>query len=119
MVAKLTPDVRRELSGFSAFEDTISSLTAESLGIADDKNATVSQRATALFILDNILSEIRPEVAGNEDIRRVIQRIADAHIKIADDVKTDLKLRSMFKTKNPTEFAQEILKANPPKKDKK
>jgi hypothetical protein len=118
MVAKLTPDVRRELSGFSAFEDTISSLTAESLGIADDKNATVSQRSTALFILDNILSEIRPEIGGNEDLRRVVQRIADAHVKIGDDVIKDRKIRSMFKTKNPTEYAEEILKANPKKAKK-
>lgn len=119
MVSKLTPDVRRELSGFSAYEDTISSLTAEALGVAGDKNATESARSTALFQLDNILSEIRPEIGTNEDLRRIVQRIKDADVRIADDVIRARKMRSMFSTKNPSEYAEEILKKTPLQKDKK
>jgi len=111
MVAKLTPDVRRELTGFSAYEDTISGIAAEALSTVNDKNATVSARSTALFVIDNILGEVRPEIGGNEDLRKVVERISDAHIRIADDVVRDRKLRSMFNTKNPSEYAAEILKA--------
>lgn len=118
MVAKLTPDVRRELSGFSAYEDTISSLTAEALGIAKDDNATESQRSTALFQLDNILGEVRPEIGTNEDLRRVVQRIKDANVKISDDVARARKMRSMFSTKNPSQYAEEILKKTPLEKKK-
>jgi hypothetical protein len=118
MVSKLTPEVRRELSGFSAFEDTISSLAASAIGVIEDKNNTVSQRATAQFILDNLLSEIRPEAAGNEDLKRVVQRIADAKLKISDDVSRELRIRSMFKSENPSDVAAQILKSMP-KKDKK
>jgi hypothetical protein len=116
MVAKLAPDLRRELSGFSAYEDTISSLSAEATGIVNDKNATVSARSTALFVIDNILGEVRPEIAGNVDLRHVVEKIRDAKLKIDDDVIRDRKLRAMFKTKNPSEYAAEILKAMPAKK---
>jgi hypothetical protein len=120
MVAKLTPEVRRELVGFSAFEDTISGIAAEALRQIGDKNAPVSQQSTALFVLENILAEIRPEAASNADLRRVIERVADAKIKISDDVKKDRKVRSMFTTKNPSEEAERILKSLPkPPKEKK
>ena len=118
MVAKLTPDVRRELSLYSAFEDTISSLVAEELSIAKDEKNTVSQRSTSLFVLENTLSEIRPEIAGNADLRRVVQRIADGKLKIDDDVVKDRKIRSMFKTENPSDLAKTALKSLP-KTDKK
>jgi hypothetical protein len=116
MVAKLTPDVRRELSGFSAYEDTISSLAAEALGIVNDKSATVSLRSTELFVLDNILGEVRPEIGNNEDLRHVVERIHDAKIRIAEDVVKDRKIRSMFNTKNPSDYAGEMLKAVAKKK---
>ncbi len=118
MVAKITPEVRRELSGFSAFEDTISSITAEALRSAGDKGAPVSQQSTALVVLENVLSEIRPEAQNNADLRRVIERIKDAKLKISDDVKKDRKIRSMFETKNPSEEASKILK-NLPKPEKR
>lgn len=119
MVSKLTPDVRRELGAFSAFEDTLSGLVAEAQSTVKNDSATVSQRSTALFILENILSEIRPEADRNEDLLRIVKRVADAKIKIADDVIKDRKQRSMFKTNNPTELAEEILKALPKKEQKK
>lgn len=119
MVSKLVPDVRRELSNFSAFEDTLSSLTAECLASVNDENAALSRRSTDLFVLENLLEEIRPEVASNEDLHRIVQRIADAKITVAHDVINDRKIRSMFKTKNPTEIAQDILKSLPKKDSKK
>jgi hypothetical protein len=119
MASKLTPDVRRELNGYNAFEDTVSSLVAEAQANVKDEHATVAQRSTSFFILENILKEIRPEVAGNEDLQRVVKRVAEAGIKIPDDVIKDRKTRSMFNTKSPTELAKEILKALPKKDEKK
>lgn len=116
MVAKLTPDVKRELTGFNAYEDSISSLAAECIELVKRKNATVSQQSTALFVLENMLREIKPEAVSNEDLQNVIKRIADADLKITDEVKRDRKIRSMYATKNPSEEAKSILKAMPKKK---
>ncbi len=119
MIAKLTPEIRRELLGYNAFEDTISSLAAEAISISKDKNATVSQQSTALFVLENLLGEIRPEAQSNTDLRRVVERISDANLKISDEVMKDRKIRSMFKTDNPSHIAADILKGIAKEKDKK
>lgn len=116
MVAKLVPEVRRELAGFSAYEDTMSSIAAECLARVKEDNVTVARRSTDLFVLENMITEMKPEVQGNADIQRIVKRIADAKIHIPDDVIKDRKIRSMFKTKNPSEMADEILKALPAKK---
>jgi hypothetical protein len=113
MVAKLIPEVRRELANMSAYEDSIAAVATEALTAAKNQDATLSHRATSLFILANILSEIRPESEINADFRRIVQRVADAKIKIADDVAKDLKIRSMYKLQNPSDLAAEILKSLP------
>ncbi len=112
MVAKLTPDVRRDLSNLSAFEETMSTIARECLVEAQEKGGTVARRSTSLFMLENILSEIRPEVQGNESLRKIVQAIADAKLRIADDVIAERRVRSMFKTTNPSDMAKDILKAN-------
>jgi hypothetical protein len=119
MIAKLTPEVRRELVNYSAFEDTISSLAAEAIANVKDTNATVTQRSTSLFILENLLMEIKPEVGTNEDLTRVVRRIADANLKIDKDVAKERKMNTMFKTKNPSEMAEEMIKGLPKKEEKK
>lgn len=118
MIAKLMPDVRRELQGYSAYEDSISGLTAEALEVIKNPKAATSQQATALFVLENIMSEVRPEAGSNDDLRRVVERVKDAKIKVSNDVMKDLKLRGMYKTRNPSDMATDILKKLP-KKEKK
>jgi hypothetical protein len=118
MIAKLIPEVRRELIGLNSFESVISSLSAEALDVAKNKNAAPSAQATSLFVLENILSEIRPEVARNPDMRGVIERIKKADLDVSTAVIKDLKLRGMFKARNPSETAAEIL-SNYAKEEKK
>jgi hypothetical protein len=117
MVTKLVGEVRRDLQGFNAYEDTVSGLVGEELRIAQDDQAPVITQSTALVMLDNILAEIRPEVqAGNMALRNVVVQIKRADLKISDEVKRDRRLRGMFRTSNPSEDADRILKALPKKK---
>jgi len=120
MVAKLMPEVRKELLGYNAFEDTLSGLAAEAVAVAKDDNVANSAQATALVVLENLLAQIRPEVGSNTDLRRIAEKIKNARISISTGVRKDLKLRGMFVPKNPSELAKDILKAAPLKKvDKK
>lgn len=119
MIAKLMPEVRKELTGYSAYEDSISGLTAEALEVIKNEKAATSQQATALFVLENIMSEVRPEAERNDDLRRVVERVAGAKIKVTNDVMKDLKLRGMYKTRNPSDMAKDILKKLPKKVEKK
>lgn len=123
MIAKLVPEVRRELIGFNAFEDSLSSLASEAITAVKDKKGAVSVQSTSLFILENLLSEIAPEAGYNKDMRKIIERIRDADLEISKDVQKDRKIRGMFTTKNPSELAKKILepieKAEKDKKKKK
>lgn len=120
MVAKLVNEVRRDLQGFNAYEDSIDGLANEALRNAANDDLPVSVQSTALVILENILSEIKPSVdGGNADLRRVMQRIRDAKLRISADVKKDRRMRGMFLTKNPSDEARSMLKAMDARKDGK
>lgn len=119
MIAKLTPEVRRDLTGYGAYEDTMSILSVEGLDYIRNDKASVNSRATAVFLLENILSEVKPEAADNPEMRRIVQRIADAHISIPNDVRNDMKLGGMYNTQNPSDIAAGILKKLPKQEKKK
>lgn len=119
MVAKLIPEIRKELSGYNAFEDVLSSITAESITVVKDENAANSVQATGIFILENMIALVKPEAVNNHDLRRLLDRIRSADIEVTEGVRKDMKLRGMFKTMNPSEAAKKVLKSLPPMKEKK
>ena len=109
MLAKLLPDIRKELSNMNSFEDSLSSLTSEAIdGLKNEKLPTV-YRSTYLFVLENTVSEFKPEIKDKEDLRQIFEKIRDAKLKIPKDVAKDLKLRSMLNTESPSERAKRIL----------
>ena len=116
MVAKLVPEVRRMMLGFNAYEPSVSMIADEALEAVSSRNAAPSIQSTSLFILDNILAEVRPEVGANTQLKAVVERIRDARITISKDVLKERKIRGMFETKNPSAQAAKILKAFEPKK---
>lgn len=118
MVAKLNPEIRRELSGYSSYEDTLSSIVSEAVDMLKNKKAVTTYRSTALFILENALSEIQPELSRNEDLRRIVERVRDAKLEVPKDVVNQLKLGGMFSSQNPSKQAAEILKKAEPEKKK-
>jgi hypothetical protein len=74
-------------------------------------NMAVATQATYLFMIENILSEIKPEAATNDELRTSIQMIKEAKIKLSDDVKRDRKMRSMYPPFDPSEEASKALEA--------
>ena len=111
MVAKLTSEVRRELNGYNAFEHVIAQLAAEASDNLRDKENTLSVRTTSSFILENLMAEIKPEAERtNGDMRKTLQRIADSDLELARDVRSERTLRGMYRSPNPNEEAQRILK---------
>lgn len=110
MVAKLVPEVRRMMLGFNAYEPSISMIADEALEYVASSNAAPSVQSTSLFILDNILGEIRPEVEHNAQLRQVAERIRDANLSVSKDVQKERKIRGMFSTKSPSDTARDVLK---------
>lgn len=116
LIAKLMPDLRKELTNYKAFEDTFSSVTSEAIaGLVNDK-LPVIDRSTYLFVLENIMSEVKAQAKERADYRKILEKIRDAKIKIPKDVVNDRKLRSMYTAESPSELADKILKKLPPLK---
>jgi len=112
MIAKLIPDLRRELVNYQAYETSFEPMAKNAIEIVKSKNAATITQSTALIILENILSEIRPEVErGNANLRKVMEQIRDADLELSTAVIKERKLRGMLKSLNPSDEAKTILKA--------
>ena len=109
LIPKLLPEIRKELVQFEAFDDQILELVNEAVDRVQDEKATTTGRATALFMLENIMAEIKPEVGTNEKYKSAYEKIRDAKIKVPKEAKSDRKIRGMFQTESPSEKAKKIL----------
>lgn len=110
MVAKLAPTVRTELNNYSAFESTMTSVAAQAIKAIKNDSLSTVQRSTAVFVLENLLSEVKPVLSRNEDFRNMVRMIHDANIEIPDKVAANRKLTSMDPTPDLSKIAGILLK---------
>lgn len=117
MAAKLMPSVKKELMNYNAYDETLSTVASDALVDLGNDKLPVVIRATAIFVLENLMSEIRPQLGDNEEYRNIVSKIAVAKIKVAKDVRNHRKLTGMYETTSPSDTAKKLLK--PYKKKKK
>ena len=109
VVSKLIPDVRKKLNEFNSYYDTMASLSAEAIkGVGKDKLSS-AERATYLVILQNMMSELNPEINGKDEVRKIFEKIRDAKIEIPRPVASNLFMGSMRKIESPSETAKKAL----------
>lgn len=111
-VAKLVPEVRRELALYDAYYKIVNDLARKGIQ-AFDRSLGVNTvtLATYTFMLQNLLGEIQVEARTNKQLRSTIQMIADANIKVPPDVIQERKLSGMFLSESPSSQAKRILKS--------
>jgi len=115
MVAQLLPPVRSKLKDLGSFEDVLTGLADEAIFALTQGKEAPTRKATNVFVLENILSEFKPDVKTNKAIERIFIKIRDAKIAIPSEVSSDLRLRGMFKSKvSPSQMAEKII-GIPPK----
>lgn len=110
MVAKLMPLLRKELVNYGAFEDSLTTISTQAIMNLKSDKAPTSTKSTAVFVLENLMSEIQPELDSKPEFKKIVEEIRDAKIEVPRAVRTDRKLTSMFKTSSPSETAKELLK---------
>lgn len=114
MVSQILPGVRSKLKELGTFEDTLAGLTDEAIYALTSGKEEASKKATNLFVLENILSEFKPESKLNEKIMAIFKKIRDAKIKLPKEVTNDLRIRGMYKPKGtPSELAEKIIGKEP------
>ncbi len=109
MVAKLIPEVRKELMNFNAYEDTLSSVTGEALDLFQRGKLPTVYLSTQLFVIENVMSEIQPDARRKAEYREILVKIRDANIKIPSIVTQDRQLRGMHQTSDPSKRAAHVL----------
>ena len=101
--------LRRELQDLNAVESTLSELSREGILAIKAPNVSVRRQGTYLVILENLIAEIRPEVASNAEFKRIITNIRDARLKLSDKLRSQALLNAMTKPVSPSETASKIL----------
>ncbi|MCB9027207.1 MAG: hypothetical protein H6625_12870 [Bdellovibrionaceae bacterium] len=118
MVEKLLPPVRADLKSYDAYYDSLYDLVVEAVAGLNQKIPVV-YKSTYIFVLENIMSEFRPQLKTEKDIQKIFIYIRDSDVKVPDDVRLDRKLRSMFKSRNPSDTARSILEIELPREKEK
>jgi hypothetical protein len=119
MVAKLAAQVKSEANTFTIYDDLLESLTKEGIEAFDPKlKLPTDTQTTSLFMLENLMSEFKPEISQNERERACLEQIRDAKIAIPRKVMAERKLSSMFLGESPSDTAKRILEAAGFKKKK-
>jgi len=110
MVSKLLPTPRTPLKNLEAYEPTLLEIVSESLNKAKDKKIKVSERATHFIILENVMSELKPDAKTSPKMTEIFVKIRDAKLEVPDDVKNELRMRAMIKAPaSPSDLAKKII----------
>lgn len=104
--------VRRELVDLNSLDQVLIELTEESLSELRTQDGP-RRTATYVVILENLMAEIKPEVADNPAYRKILERIRDAKITISDKAKVQNLLRSMSVPISPSATAQKLIQSLP------
>ncbi len=110
--ANLYARIRAELADLNSLEQAMIDLTEEALSELRTQDGP-RRTATYVVILENMMAEIRPELKGNPNFRKILERIRDAKISIEDKAKLKNLLRSMSVPVSPSVTAQKILEKEP------
>lgn len=110
--------VRRELMDLNSLEQVLGELVDESITEMRTQDGP-RRTATYVVILENMMAELRPELAEYPEYRKLVEKIRDAKITISDKAKVQNLLRSMSVPISPSATAEKILKAIPPPKPEK
>jgi hypothetical protein len=115
MVSQLSPLVRSPLKNLDAFEDVMSEITEVALLRLHDKSAKPEVKATNLFVLLNLMSELKPEVDSNPKVKAIFEKIRDENIVVGAEIKNELRMRSSIKSPpSPSEIAAKVVPAAKP-----
>ncbi|MEO0335073.1 MAG: hypothetical protein AAF202_01675 [Pseudomonadota bacterium] len=109
MVAKLAPAVKKELMNYNAYTDALNGIATDAISSLEMDKLPVVYRATSIFVLENLMSEIRPELVESKELFSIVKKIKKAGIQISKDVRNHRKLTGMYNTTSPSETAEKII----------
>lgn len=113
MISKLLPEIRKQLRNYNAYDTSLHLIATDAITAIGLEKLPVSFRATSVFVLENMMSQIQPLIRNSKTHRDIIQKIKDAKIKLSNDVVNHRKLVGMFSSISPSKTAERLLKKFP------
>ncbi|RYZ72987.1 MAG: hypothetical protein EOP05_10470 [Proteobacteria bacterium] len=101
--------LRRELSDLNSFDPVIQSVNKEAIEALKNKSTSVKDQATYIYVLENLMAELKPDLGSNSTYRKLVEDIRDAKIELTDKVKSQQRLRAMSNAVSPSKTAETIL----------
>ncbi len=100
--------LRRELTDLGVIGRVIDNIVDHDLNNLKNEKNTTESRHTSLTSLNNLLSEMKPEIETQADFARATDKIRDAKIKIDKTLSNFIRVKSMTRLKSPSALAKEI-----------
>ena len=113
MISKLMPEIRKELMNYNAYETTLNLIVTDAITAIGIKKLPVSYRATSVFVLENMMSQLKPLIKTNKAYRDIVEKIKSAKIELTNDIVNNRKLVGMFNSASPSSTAEKLLKSIP------
>lgn len=101
--------LRRELTDLNSFDQVISAVNKEAIDALKNKSTSVKDQATYIYVLENLMAELKPDLGTNSTYRKLVEDIKNADIELSEKVKTQQRLRAMNKAVSPSKTAEAIL----------
>jgi hypothetical protein len=101
--------LRRELTDLNSFDQVIKAVSKEAIGALKEKSTPVKEQATYIYVLENLMAELKPDLSSNQTYRKIVEEIRDADIELTDKVKSQQLLRAMNRPVSPSTTAEKIL----------
>ncbi len=110
MILKLMDEVQSRLVVLNMYEASLMNLTISSLTVMKQESLPKSYIATHIFILENIMGQIRPQISDNGKYKEIMFKIKDADVEVPKKAVRMRRMRGMHRTISPSKIAESILK---------
>lgn len=101
--------LRRELQDYNVLEEVLEDLSKEAISNLKSSGAKPQRQLTYIVVLENMMAELKPDLATNKTFKGIVEKVRDAKIEVSDKVKSQALLRSMSRPVSPSETASKIL----------
>ena len=99
-----------QLRGLGKYQTVIRQLTAEALFGLDEAEIEPRKKVTYLVLLENLMSEMAPDLKADKFNRYIMLKIKEARVVVSDSVRNYYLVQSMKKAVSPSDTADLQLK---------
>jgi hypothetical protein len=111
---RLVAAINRSAESDEQWQDFLKATVERSITALSDRATSPEDQVTFLVLLQNWLSEVRPQVLRPNEApfeRTLVQKIADANIEVSVEADRESSLNLMTRLRSPSVIATEILKS--------